>query len=137
MTKKNYWIKVFVLVLLPISILHADAIYKHIDKNGRTTYSTTPPVDGKDAAIINITPPPSAENIDAARRLAEKNNETAKQIDASRKARNEVAEKKAKQRRENYTPQKTPQGTGVNDSGYPYYPRRHSLPYRPIVRPRR
>ena len=30
--------------------------YKHVDANGKITYSQTPPVDGKDAKSVNIAP---------------------------------------------------------------------------------
>ena len=49
------------LILLGGAIQVADAAedrkaYKHVDKDGKITYSQTPPVDGKAAAKVSIAP---------------------------------------------------------------------------------
>jgi len=93
--------KATVILLLNIPAVYADTIYKSVDENGNVSYSTTPPADNTDSNIVNIAPPPSEENIKAAKKRQEKNMEAARQFDENRQTRNEMTEKENQQKREN------------------------------------
>ena len=92
MTVINNCFKVTALALICNAAVNADTIYKVVDENGKTSYSTTPPANNNDSTIINIAPPPSDKNIEAAKARHKTNMETAEQLDKNRQARNELIE---------------------------------------------
>ena len=61
---------VFALVCATNS--YADDIYKSVDENGKVTYSATPPQNNEESTKVDITPPPSKEDMAAAKELQEK-----------------------------------------------------------------
>jgi len=45
----------------------AEQIYRWVDANGKVTFSSTPPPEGKQAEVIDLPPPPSPESVEAQR----------------------------------------------------------------------
>lgn len=130
--------KATVILLLNMSAVYADTIYKSVDENGKVSYSTTPPTDNTDSSIVNISAPPSEESIKAAKNRQENNMEAARQFDENRQARNEITEKENQQKRENQKQKQLQQEAENNndnlDYGYPV-PRRRPMHDRPVTRP--
>jgi len=131
--------KATVILLLNIPAVYADTIYKSVDENGNVSYSTTPPADNTDSNIVNIAPPPSEENIKAAKKRQEKNMEAARQFDENRQTRNEMTEKENQQKRENQKQKQLQlEAETYNeniDPGYPVRPWRRPMHDRPVTRP--
>ncbi len=45
----------------------AEQIYRWVDANGKVTFSSTPPPEGKRAEVVDLPPPPSPESVEAQR----------------------------------------------------------------------
>ena len=45
----------------------ADQIYRWVDANGKVTFSSTPPPEGKQGEVVSLPPPPSPESVEAQR----------------------------------------------------------------------
>lgn len=54
-------------VLLAAGTAAADTIYRWVDANGKVTFSSTPPPEGKQAEVVDLPPPPSPESVEAQR----------------------------------------------------------------------
>jgi hypothetical protein len=79
--------------------LWAEAVYKSVDKNGKITYFSSPTKNHNNTVKVNILPPPSAADIEAAQQRHQQNLKSEKTIDESRQKRSQViAEKKRLQR---------------------------------------
>jgi len=128
-----------ILLLLVNPTLQADTVYKTVDDDGKVTYSATPPVDAGNSAIIDIQPPPSADQVEDAQRRHQENLKTATQLDEQRQARNKLAEEENRLRREKQIQLQLQQQAEKNNSNddniYPYIPGRRPLPGRPPVIP--
>jgi hypothetical protein len=120
----------------------AENIYKSVDENGKVTYSSTPPSDSKKVTKVDIAAPPSAEDIEAAKQVQQRNIKTAGSLDEARNERDTQIAKdnQLKQERQRQSEQQNrAQENNYNQGyGYPYYPRRRlnaNRPTRPIARP--
>ena len=129
------WTAVIFLLFLHPAILVADTIYKSISEDGNVTYSTTPPQNSERSTSIDITPPPSEEDIKAAQSRQERNKKAAETLDENRKKRNEITAEENRLKRENQKQlQQQQQAEENNDNqgyGYPYYRQRHPGVIRP------
>ena len=99
----------------------ADSVYKSIDKNGKITYSTAPTKNHEDVSKIDISPPPSEKDIDAAIERHQQNLKTDKMLEQSRQQRSrEIAEKNRLKRKKKQQDQlnKKPEEPKEED---PYY----------------
>ena len=122
----------------------AEDIYKSVDDNGKVTYSSTPPANTQEASKVEITPPPSAADIKAAKEQQERNQKTADMLDENRKQRGQATAEDNRLKRENQKQSQLQQDAENNnenrDYGYPYYPGRYPAGGRPIkpgpVKPR-
>jgi hypothetical protein len=143
---KNQYIQILALFMLLSSAIFAENIYKSVDENGRVTYSSTPPENSQDVTTVDIPPPPSQEQVEAAQQRHERNLKAAELFDANRKTRNEITAEenrlklKKQKQSQNETKQEEPEHTTV----YPYYRPRYpgmiappvaGPPRRPITRP--
>ena len=109
-----------------------NTVYKSVDKEGNTTYSTTPPTDASKSSEVKLDAPPSQERIKAAEQRHDNNLNAAEIYDENRKASDEYFEENKRQKREKQSqsqPEVIPNSYN-QDYGYPYIPRR-----RPIARP--
>lgn len=131
--------KILVLFFLCVTALQAEKVYKSIDENGRVSYSSTPPDDNQSAEKIDIAPPPSDAEIQAAKQRHEKNLEAAETMDTTRKKRNEITaeENRIKSERQKQMQKQTQQKEQSNSPAYPYYyPRYPGVtvpPNRPVI----
>ncbi len=133
----NQFLKILILTLPFIANSHADTIYKTVDEQGRTTYSSTPLESENQTTTIKTTPAPSDERIEAAQQRHKRNVNAAEIMDKNRMQRNEKIEEenRLKQERQKQL-QQNKQTEDANDTqhyGYPYYPRRPL--YKPVVSP--
>jgi len=134
-------IKIISLLLIFISAAHATPIYKSVDESGRVTYSSTPPENRENYTKVYIQPPPSEEQIEAARQDHERNLKAAELLDLNRKKRNELIaeENRIKLERQKQLQKKTQQEKPKDNIAYPYYlPRYPGVivpPGRPITKP--
>jgi len=131
-------IKILFFLSLSLTTVHAETIYKSVDKNGKVTYSTTPPANSKTSTQVDIAPPPSEDRIKAAQQRQERNKEAAGILDENRKKRDELTAEENRLKREQQKQlqqQKQAEESNANDEyvGYPYYRRRPVG--RPIVTP--
>lgn len=135
MMKTTFNIIIFLFIYSSVSV--ADTIYKSVDKNGKVSYSTTPPKDSETSTEVDIAPPPSEDRIKAAQERQKRNAEAAEILDENRKRRDEItAEENRLKREQQQQLQQQQQAEKNNENqgyGYPYYPRRH--PQRPIASP--
>jgi hypothetical protein len=77
----------FLLLLLsPASYSVADSVYKTIDDQGRVSYSATP-ADKHASEKIKLLPPPSADDIDTAKKRLATQQETGKMLEQARQNR--------------------------------------------------
>jgi hypothetical protein len=137
----NTFIKIMPLLLIGLSGAHADSIYKSVDENGRVTYSSTPPESHKEIEKINIAPPPSEAEIQAAKQRHEKNLEAAGTMDETRKKRNEITaeENRIKSERQKQMQKQTQKKESNDSPAYPYYYPRYPgvivppAPDRPVI----
>ena len=114
----------------------ADTIYKSVDKNGKVTYSTTPPKNSKQSTEVDIAPPPSEEQVKAAQERYERSKKAADIYDENRKEREEIIaeENRLKQEKQKQLQQQQQAEKNNENQNYGYpYPRR--LPGRPVVNP--
>ena len=129
------WTAVIFLLFLHPATLVADTIYKSISEGGNVTYSTTPPPNSERSTSIDITPPPSEEDIKTAQDRQERNKKAAETLDKNRKKRNEITAEENRLKRENQKQlQQQQQAEKNNDNqnyGYPYYRQRHPGAIRP------
>lgn len=122
------------LLLLAISpVITAQAadkqtIYKSIDKNGKVTYSATPAQNAEQTTSIKLTPPPSEEDIQAARERQKRSQKAADILDENRKKRDEIiAEENRLKREKQKQLQQQRQAEKNNENKgyvYPYIPGR-------------
>jgi hypothetical protein len=125
---KNQSIQILALLMMLSSAIFAENIYKSVDEYGRVTYSSTPPENSQDITTIEIQPPPSQEQIDAAQQRHESNLKAAELLDANRKTRDEITAeenrlKLEKQKQsQNETPKEEPQHIIVYPYNRPRYP---------------
>lgn len=128
-------INIILLLSLPASTLFADTIYKSIDKDGRVTYSTTPPANSEKSKNIDIAAPPSEERIKAAQERQERNKEAADIMDDNRKKRDEITAEENRLKREKQKQlqqqQQAEKNNENNNYGYPYIPGRRPGGIRP------
>ncbi len=131
-------------LLLTPSVSIAETIYKSIDESGKVTYSNTPPKNPEQATSVNIAPPPSPEDIDAAQDRHERNKEAANILDKNRKKRDAINAEENRLKRENQKQlqqQRQAEKNNENENdAYPYVPRRRPggiLPpvHKPVHRP--
>lgn len=130
--------------LLASSSVLADAIYKSVDSAGNVTYSSTPPAQTK-AQKVDLPPPPTPAEIQAAEARQQNNARQANELEAERQERvaaEAAREAEAQRQRE---AQKAMEPVVIEVPVYPpqtdYYPpdgsNRPILPQpRPIPRPR-
>jgi hypothetical protein len=79
--------------------LWAEAVYKSVDKNGKITYSSSPTKNHSNTIKVNILPPPSTADIEAAQQRHQQNLKNEKTINENRQKRSQaLAEKKRLQR---------------------------------------
>jgi len=139
----NQLLKIILLFLPFIANLNAQTIYKTVDEEGRTSYSTSPPESMQQTSSIKIPPAPSEKRVEAAQERHQRNLNAAEIMDDNRTQRNEIAEeenrkKQARQKQLQQDNQTEIYGGNGNYNntqhyGYPYYPRRK--PNKPVVRP--
>jgi len=117
------FIKIMPLLLITLSGTHAETIYKSVDENGRVSYSSTPPESHKEIEKVNITPPPSEAEIQAAKQRHEKNIEAAGTMDETRKKRNDIIaeENRIKNERQKQMQKQTQKKESNDSKSYPYY----------------
>jgi hypothetical protein len=142
---KNQSIQVLALFMMLSSAIFAENIYKSVDEYGRVTYSSTPPDNNQDITTVDIMPPPSQEQIEAAQQRHERNLKAAELFDANRKARDEITseENRIKREKQKQSEKETKQAEPESITAYPYYrPRYPGMigspavpPGRPINRP--
>jgi hypothetical protein len=126
---------IILFLSLAASTSFADTIYKSIDKNGRVTYSTTPPTNSEKSKSVDIAAPPSEERIKAAQERQERNKEAAGIMDENRKKRDEITAEENRLKREKQKQlqqQQQAEKNNENDGyGYPYIPGRRPGGIRP------
>jgi hypothetical protein len=81
------------LAVLPLllSAAEADTVYRWVDAEGRVSYSSTPPSAAADVRQVDLPPPPSAAEIDAAKEREKTLGQLADQLEQSRRARDAAA----------------------------------------------
>jgi hypothetical protein len=60
-------ITLLLTLLVAAGIVDANQIYRWVDTNGKVTFSSTPPPEGKQADVVDLPPPPSPESVEAQR----------------------------------------------------------------------
>ena len=120
-------------------------IYKSIDKNGKVTYSTTPPENTEKSNRVNIPPPPSEKEIRAAQKRQKEIKKAAETLDVSRKKREaKIAEENRlkREKQKQLQLQRQAEKNNENEDSYPYIPLRRPgsilpPPHRPVQLPSR
>jgi hypothetical protein len=81
------------LAVLPLLLAaaEADTIYRWVDAEGRVSYSSTPPPAATDVRQVDLPPPPSAAEVDAAKDREKALGELANQLEQSRREREATA----------------------------------------------
>ena len=74
-----------VVLLALLGSAHAQGVYRWVDQAGRVHYSDAPPAAAK-AKEIDCPPPPTSEEVEAARQRLQRNQQTIEQIRAQRSA---------------------------------------------------
>lgn len=125
------------LLLIIIPAVHAESIYKSVDENGRVSYSSTPSDNSQSAEKMDIVPPPSEAEIEAAKQRHERNLEAAETMDVTRKKRNEITaeENRIKSERQKQMQKQTQKKESNDSQGYPYYYPRYPGVLVPADRP--
>ena len=118
-TKRS--ISLSLLCLLTSNHLPADPVYKSIDKNGKTSYATSPTDDHSSTVKISILPPPSKADVKDAHDRHQKNIETEKIVDESRKQRSEEIAERNRIRREKKQLAETRRKSETTTEEGPYY----------------
>jgi hypothetical protein len=62
----------------------AQTVYKWVDRQGVTQYSSSPPPAGTSAVVVPVPPPPSAQAASQARAAAERTGDEAKRLETQR-----------------------------------------------------
>jgi Domain of unknown function (DUF4124) len=62
----------------------AQTVYKWVDRNGVTQYSSSPPPAGASGVVVPVPPPPSAEAASQAKAAAQRASDEAKRLEAER-----------------------------------------------------
>ncbi len=62
----------------------AQTVYKWVDRNGVTQYSSSPPPAGASGVLVGVPPPPSAEAASQAKAAAQRASDEAKRFEADR-----------------------------------------------------
>lgn len=62
----------------------AQTVYKWVDRNGVTQYSSSPPPAGASGVLVPVPPPPSAQAASQAKAAAQRANDEAKRFEADR-----------------------------------------------------
>lgn len=114
-------LSITITLLLANTHLLADTIYKSTDKYGDITYSSSPTNSQSDTIKIDILPPPSEEGIKAAKDRHQKNLETDKILDESRKKRSQENAEKNRIRREKKSQTEAFQEPEETKEEGPYY----------------
>ena len=135
----NQSLKIIILFLLFMVNSQAETIYKTVDEQGITSYSTALPESKKQTSAVEISPAPSEKRIEAAQKRHKRNVNAAEIMDKNRTQRNEIIEEenRTKQERQKQL-QQNKQIEDSNDKqhyGYPYYPRPRPKPHNPVVSP--
>jgi len=122
-----------VCVAMASAVAVADPIYKHVDSQGRVTYSSTPPKGGGTVEKLQVPDQPSASEVAAARRQLEGEKQQVKSYEGERRKREE---EEAKLRREQLARERDAAAAqppvATDDSGTVFYP---GWGYRPPLRP--
>lgn len=139
MSSMNKLFGIAMLITLSISS-HADTIYKIVDKQGRVTYTHTPPRDSGSVSTIDVYDTPSDERIRAAEECHKRNIEAAQIMEQNRKQREKIISEENRIRRERQKQAQSQRTESYRDKDnrvYPYfYPYRPYWPYhRPHHRP--
>lgn len=131
---KTFLHSLLLLLTIPTAItaqtVDRQTVYKSVDKNGKVTYSSTPTQNAEQATNINLTPPPSEEDIRAARKRQKRSQKTADILDENRKKRDEiiVEENRLKREKQKQLQQQRQAEKNNENKGYAY-------PYIPGRRP--
>jgi len=101
-------------------------IYKSVDKNGKVTYSSTPTQNAEKTTSIKLAPPPSEEDIRAARERQKRSQKAADVLHENRKKRDEIIAEENRLKREKQTQLQQQRQAEKNNENkdyvYPYIP---------------
>jgi len=100
-------------VALPAAAQH---VYRWVDADGKVTFSSTPPPEGKAAETVELPPTPSADAIEAARQREQSLQQLGDQLSQQRREREaQRAEERRAAREEAALQQPPPQPTESDD----------------------
>ncbi len=113
------------LILLSSYLLTSDAnaetVYKSVDKDGKITYSSSPPDNHQESVKVDLLPPPSDDSIKAAQERHQQNLRADKMFDENRQKRSQITAEENRikhERNKQFESTKKPEKT--NEEG-PYY----------------
>jgi len=82
------------MILLSSYLLTSDAnaetVYKSVDKDGKITYSSSPPDNHQESVKVDLLPPPSDDSIKAAQERHQQNLRADKIFDENRQKRSQI-----------------------------------------------
>jgi hypothetical protein len=97
-----------------------DQIYRWVDANGKVTFSSTPPPEGKQAEVVDLPPPPSPEGVEAQRERERAIAELGGQLQQRRLDREAQQAEEQRAARERAAPEPPPPSTLDEPPGFTY-----------------
>ncbi|MEF8754219.1 MAG: DUF4124 domain-containing protein [Accumulibacter sp.] len=80
------WLSIIALSVLPPVLATAQTIYRWVDEHGRTHYSEHSPEQER-AGVVDCPPPPSAQEVEEARKRSERSRSEAERLQRDRQSR--------------------------------------------------